>query len=87
MGNWHRRPKRIDLKSIIKNRGVKFVFDAKRITQEELHQVRMEVGSVVATERLILNSDDLLKTENILVMVVESDETLDFTELEEGCGV
>lgn len=68
MGRWHRRPKRLNLKPLVRHSECEFVFDSRGISMEELSGFQSSFAAVVAPQRLYLGTEPLPCHEQILIV-------------------
>jgi hypothetical protein len=52
MGNWYRRPKRLNLRFLIRDSGCEFVFDALQISSDEFLELQSGFFSKLTPQRL-----------------------------------
>lgn len=68
MGHWYRRPKRLNLKPIIRHSDCEFVFDRFGVSVEELSRFQSSFACVVAPQRMCLGIEPLPSHEQILIV-------------------
>lgn len=68
MGCWYRRPKRLNLRPLVRHSDCEFVFDPFGISVEELSGFQSSFACVVAPQRLCLGIGPLPRHEQILIV-------------------
>jgi len=68
MGRWYRRPKRLNLKPLVRHSNCEFVFDPFGISREELSGFQSSFACVVAPQRLFLGAEPIPRHEQVLIV-------------------
>lgn len=71
VGRWYRRPKRLNLRPLVREPSCEFVFDASTVSTEELRELQACFCRVVAPERLSLEAECSPHHEKIFVVARE----------------
>jgi len=68
MGRWYRRPKRLNLKPLVRHSNCEFVFDPFGISREELSGFQSSFACVVAPQRLFLGAEPIPRHAQVLIV-------------------
>lgn len=72
MGRWHRHPKRLNLRWLLRDSGCEFVFDASHTSADEFLDLQASFGSVYGPDRLL--RDLVGKPSAAQILIVAADE-------------
>ena len=68
MGRWYRRPKRLNLRPLVRHSDCEFVFDPFGISVEELSHFQALFAGAIAPQRMCLGIAPLPRHEQILII-------------------
>jgi hypothetical protein len=69
MGRLHRRPKRLNLRSLLRDSSCEFVFDASQISADEFLEFQARFPPVYGTHRLLRKLSSTPNTNRILIVI------------------
>ena len=68
MSRWYRRPKRLDLRWLLRDSGCEFVFDASQTSPDELIELQVRFASAYDPHRLLRDADSIPSADRILMI-------------------
>ena len=72
MSRWYRRPKRLNLRWLLRDSGCEFVFDASQTSADELLELQVRFASAYGPHRLLRDANRLPSANRVL-MVAEDE--------------
>ena len=84
MGQWYRRPKRLNLKSLLRDSGCEFVFDASQTSADELLELQASFASVYGSHRLFRDLNSTPSAKRILIIAEDENGLAPSTRLHDG---
>lgn len=84
MGQWYRRPKRLNLKSLLRDSGCEFVFDASQTSADELLELQASFASVYGSHRLLRDLNSTPSAKRILIISEDDNGLAPSTRLHDG---
>ncbi len=75
MSRWYRRPKRLNLRWLLRDSDCEFVFDASQTSADELLELQVRFASVYGPHRLLRDANSLPSANRIL-MIAEDENGL-----------
>ena len=86
MGQWYSRPKRLNLKSLLRDSGCEFIFDASQTSADELLELQASFASVHGSHRLLRDLSSTPSAKRILIVTEDENGLAPSTRLREGWG-
>jgi hypothetical protein len=68
MSRWYRRPKRLNLRWLLRDSGCEFVFDASQTSADELLELQVRFASVYGPHRLLRDANSIPSANRILMI-------------------
>ena len=84
MGRWHRRPKKLNLKWLLRDSGCEFVFDAAQTSADELLELQASFAPVYSPRRLLRDLNGIASTERILIVAEDGNGLAPAARLRDG---
>jgi hypothetical protein len=84
MGRWHRKPKKINLKPLIRESGCTFVLDSRFFVKKHLELIREACETVVTPERIQTEFSGIDRSQSVLIVAAAPEDTVDAAILRDG---
>jgi hypothetical protein len=84
MGRWHRKPKKISLKPVIRDSDCAFVLAATSFTYEHLQLLRKTCETIVSPERIQAEASAQDHSRSVLIVAIDFKENAGVAILREG---
>ena len=68
MSRWYRRPKRLNLRWLLRDSGCEFVFDGSQTSADELLELKLRFASAYVPHRLLRDANSLPSANRILMI-------------------
>jgi hypothetical protein len=68
MGRWHRRPKRLNLRWLLRDSGCEFVFDASQTSADEFLELQVTFALLYESHRLVWEANCTPNVKRVLIV-------------------
>ncbi len=84
MGNWYRRPKKLNLKYLLWESECEFIFDASQTSADEFLELQRSLSSIYTPRRLRRDAKTAASPKRILIVWADADHPAPSTRLRDG---
>ncbi len=84
MGNWYRRPKKLNLKYLLRESECEFIFDASQTSADEFLELQRSLSSIYTPRRLRRDTKTAPSPKRILIVWEDPDHPVPSARLRDG---